>query len=652
MHFKLELAQFKIFFPKNKNDKVQYFKEPNQFNPPRDGQEVCVPNTGKKDRHFDPPGENYGETQIQSIQVVGSFQAELGPGLLDWDTATAPSMNLDPSHPEGEVWTYQTDVELPAGFYEYKYYVTFRDGGKRFVGDPCARYGGTENQNSAFVIGGSRPAGNTVTQVVGGRKSLRDLVIYELMIDDFTDEYRGYRAPLRAVVDKLDYLKSTLGINAILFLPWTAWPNPRFNWGYIPYQYFSVEFRYTNDLNAPAEKLSLLKKLITECHQRGIHVIMDGVFNHIGDVEPEEELANGFPYRWLYQDPQDCPFVGRFGGLFPGLVDLDYNNTCTQEFIEDVCRYWIDNFNIDGIRFDNTPNYWINDDERGLPTLLKSIRTHVPDLNFSLTLEHLSFEASYVVNQTKASSYWNNGLWQLCFEQLQNGSLKSSIVGALNTHVGLEGDRVATLYISNHDHSHVAWQAGVRAASREYKGSLLWYRTQPYAIALFTSPGVPMIQNGQEFAEDYWLMEDDEGSARRVKPRPLRWDFQSDNIGKQLLPIYAKLIEIRLNHPSLRSDNFYPSKWEDWQTQFDPEGYGVSSENQLLIYHRWGSTSTGTLERFIVVLNFSDSDRIVDVPFPDNGNWQDLLDGRSVNVSNYKLLGWKVTSNWGNIFFK
>ena len=52
-----------------------------------------------------------------------------------------------------------------------------------------------------------------------------------------------------------------------------------------------------------------------------------------------------------------------------------------------------------------------------------------------------------------------------------------------------------------------------------------WYRTQPFAIALLTAPGTPMIQNGQEFAEDYWLMEDDQGSSRRVKPRPLHWDI-------------------------------------------------------------------------------------------------------------------------------
>ena len=204
---------------------------------------------------------------------------------------------------------------------------------RRKVSDPCTRYGGSENQNSALVIGGSDPA---VAPLAGGRKHLRDLVVYELMIDDFTDEYRGARAPLDAVRDKLDYLDRRLGINAILFMPWTAWPGDGFSWGYTPYHYFSVEYRYANAVTEPAEKLSWLKRLISACHERGIHVIMDGVFNHVGDVDVDGDEAYGFPYRWLYADPVTCPYVGTFGGEFTGLKDLDFNNGCTQEFIRGI----------------------------------------------------------------------------------------------------------------------------------------------------------------------------------------------------------------------------------------------------------------------------------------------------------------------------
>jgi glycosidase len=616
-------AEFKVFIPDRAKDPAQY-----QASRVVGGQPVA----------------GFGDPRIASIRVAGSFQSKLGQP--DWNFEAAPVLKRE-EHPKGSVWRFQTGIDLPAGFYEYKFRVDFQNGERRKIGDPCTRYGGTENQNAGVVIGGSDPA---VTPLAGGRKPLRDLVVYELMIDDFTDEFRGARAPLDAVRDKLDYLADRLGINAILFMPWTAWPGGGFNWGYTPYQYFSVEYRYANAIDQPAEKLSWLKRLISACHERGIHVIMDGVFNHVGDVDPSGEQALGFPYRWLYQNPLACPYVGTFGGEFAGLKDLDFNNGCTQEFIRDVCLYWIDEFKIDGIRFDNTVNFYVDGDPRGLPRLLADIDDHVRsrgEANFSLTLEHLNLEAARVTGTTRATSYWNNELYQRCFDYLWNGSIDPRIMGALESHRGLPDDRVATIYLGNHDHSHVAWQAGARANA----GALQWYRTQPYVIALLTAPGVAMIQNGQEFAEDHWIMEDDQGSNRRVKPRPLRWDFPGDPIGARLVDLYSRLIKIRRGHPALTSNNFYPDGWGG-QNEFNAAGYGVDVARGVVIFHRWGTAGDGRLERFIVALNFNAEDRVVDVPFSTNGPWEDLLNGRIDTVSGFRLAGHRLESNWGRVWFQ
>lgn len=618
-------AEFKLFFPDRTKDFTQYQAAP------EDGRVVA----------------DYGDPQIVSIQVAGTFQAHLGQ--KNWDFAAAPLLTREP-HPKGWQWRYRTAVALPAGFYEYKYRVTFEDGTQRKVSDPCTRYGGRDHQNAGFVIGGrSRELG--VAPLTGGRQHLRDLIIYELMIDDFTDEYRGARAPLDAVRDRLDYLQHDLGINAILFMPWTAWPGQRFNWGYTPYLYFSVGYRYANAISAPIERLSWLKRLVSECHARGIHVIMDGVFNHVGDVNPISGEAEGFPYRWLYQNPEACPYVGTFGGSFPGLLDLDYHNGCTQEFIRDACLYWIDNFNIDGIRLDNTVNFYIENDARGLPQLLRDIQEHDSRQgrhDLSLTLEHLDLSAAHIANVTGATSYWNNELYQLCFDCLWNGRVDARLMRALNNHAGLDAGKVATIYLTNHDHAHVAWQAG----ARNNAGAMEWYRTQPFAIALLTAPGTPMIQNGQEFAEDYWLMEDDQGSSRRVKPRPLHWDYPGDKIGAQVLALYRKLIEMRKAHAGLRSDNIYPDNWETWQTQFNPAGYGVDVDKQVLIFHRWGNAEDGGVERFIIVLNFSTQTQTLDVPFSANGEWRDLLNDRTYEVSNFQLADQAIESYWGRIFFQ
>lgn len=614
---------------------------------------LFFPDRQKDPQQYADAGADYGDPKIKSIYVRGDFQVHLGQ--KNWSIDSVNAMERM-GHPKGWIWTYTTKAKLPAGFYQYKYLVTFENDETRWVSDPCSRYGGEDvrNQNSGFVIGPSPVS--TTEPLPNPRKHLRDLAVYELNVDDFTDEFRysdeflGARSALDAISHKLDHLVS-LGINAILFLPWTAWANDLYSWGYTPYEYFSVEHRYTNDLtdtsqNHETRQLSRLRQLINESHKRGIHVIMDGVFNHVGpDTAPH---YSGFPYRWLYQNPEACPYVGTFGGTFPGVKDLDYNNGCTQEFIRDVCLYWIDEFQIDGIRFDNTVNFYIEGESRGLPQLLADIQAHANDPNFSLTIEHLDMSASKVTNNTCATSYWNNALYQCCFEYLWKGKIDSRIVKALDTHSGLNTGKVATTYLSNHDHSHVTWQCG----GRDNCGSMQWYRTQPYAIALMTAPGTPLIQNGQEFAEDHWIPEDDQNSSRRVKTRPLRWEFLDDWIGSKVYKLYQKLIAIRNAHPSLRSDNFYPPGWEEWQTQFDPKGYGIDVQKQVVIYHRWG-TDHGSLDRFLIVLNFSSDAQTVDIPFPANGVWTDLLnEGISATVTDYWLRNWTVNSNWGHAFYR
>ena len=610
---------------------------------------------------------NGADPKIQFIRVAGTFQSKVSEAA-DWDFQKGFPLKKVAIN-EGTLWTYTSEQELPAGFYQYKYLVTFSDNTQRIVSDPCTRYGGSDNQNAAFVIGGSRPKDNEIAPLKNGRKPFRDLIIYEMNIDDFTREFRRGRAPLAALIPgeissetgetpKLDYLAS-LGINAILFMPWTAWKNRDFDWGYVPFQFFAVEYRYANDaakangLTKSEEKISWLKKLISECHKRDIHVIMDGVFNH---VSPD------FPYKQLYLDPENCPYTGAFGPVFGDLQDLNFNNTCTQEFVFSVCQYWIDTFKIDGIRFDNTIGYYLQHDAqgkpeiRGLPTLLENIKKYLDNAgekNFSLTLEHLDVSAAQLTNDTKATSYWDNALYQISSEYLKNEQIDPRIVNALNNDKYLNSkEKAVTLYLSNHDHSFVTWKAG----AKDELGSAKWYKTQPYAIALFCAPGVPIIQNGQEFGEDHWLIEyKDDIASRRVLPRPLRWKLQSDQIGSALGKLYKRLIEIRKNYPGLKARNFSPQNWEEWQTRFNPEGYGIDTEKQVVIFRRWSDVEMQERQQFVVVLNFSDKPKPVKVHFPEDGTWTDLLseyDGSwKIDVKN-NTFEFEVGPNWGHIFFK
>ena len=200
-------------------------------------------------------------------------------------------------------------------------------------------------------------------------------------------------------------------------------------------------------------------------------------------------------------------------------------------------------------------------------------------------------------------------------------------------------------YLENHDHSTATFEAG---------GRNLWYRVQPYMIALATCSGAVMLANGQEFGRSQYLPESDDGlpkSQQRVNPRPLDWTEATDPTGQSIQSIYKSLLQLRQQNPGLRSPNFYPDNY-NWQSyHFSPDGYGLDIDKQIVIYHRWGTSAVGQLERFIIVLNFSATQQTTNIPFPVSGVWVDLLNGNTpVQVANYWLYNYPVNSYWGCIF--
>ncbi len=342
------------------------------------------------------------------------------------------------------------------------------------------------------------------------RLPLKDLIIYELMVDDFTAGYRQGRAPLDAVQDKLDYLQD-LGVNAVQFMPWTAWRGSEFSWGYDPFLFFSVENHYVEDPREPLDRLYRLQTLIDKMHERGLHVIMDGVFNHVSaGLNPD----TGFPYHWLYQNPDESPYTGGFatGGFFE---DLDYSNGCTEQFVLDVCRYWLDAYQLDGIRFDYTTGFYQRGgDSRGVARLVSDLRSHLASQgrrNVSLIIEHLTDDSHQAVADTNAIDA--DGCWYDRFlldvpRYAAEGNVNTSLIRVLDSNRGFAAGKSPVTYIENHDHSTIVNRVGGRGE---------WWRTQPALIALLTAPGAVLLHNGQEFGEDYWLPD---SGRERVAPRP------------------------------------------------------------------------------------------------------------------------------------
>jgi len=550
-------------------------------------------------------------------------------------------------HPKGLLYTFSTTLPND-GFYQYKYHVEFENGQTRWVNDPCTKYGARLDgkDNSGFVIGGQ-----VVENVapIPNRISPQDLIIYEMMIDDFTAEIPGDHSlmnKLEVVQANLNYL-TDLHITALQPLPWTSVPGSGFNWGYEPFLFFSVDERLTDRAGVSpqdnVDRLYSLKILIESLHAKKIHVIMDGVFNH---------ARKEFPYLEFYQNKEDCPYIGLFGEA-AYFEDFDFNNGCTQEFIFDVCKFWIERYQIDGIRFDYVKGFFRRaGSDPGISNLIARIRGFLSETgreNFSLILENLPdnrFDAINDTNQINATGTWFDPLMYEAFDSGRDWRISTSIIRKLNTSKDFGFGKGAVTYIENHDHGTLVNKIGGNRVGINRNAH--WFRTQPYAIGLLTAAGTVMIHNGQEFGDEYFMP--DTGDDR-VRARPLNWDRTKDEAGKALTSLYKRLIKIRQDYPGLKSPFFHPADYNDSFTCFDQDGFGVDVERQIAIYHRWGKSKDGENQRFIIVLNFSPIKHYVDVPFPFNGTWRDLLSEQTFEVIDYWRKWEGIDSNYGRIFY-
>jgi glycosidase len=584
--------------------------------------------------------EGGGLPRITAVHAVGTFQRPTPWDPADPATLMTPSPMVVNGQTIGQIYSVKTP-KLADGFYEYKFHVSFENADARYVADPCTRYGAAADQNSAIAVGGNTEA----AKPLANRPPLADLIIYELMIGDFAASAPQQGAsPIDTVAQNLQHLLD-LGVNAIEFMPWTAWPDDGFSWGYNPYSYFSVAHQYALDPANPADKIVYLKRLINACHDKGIAVILDGVFNHAEKGAPHR----GFGYFWLYQDTADSPYVGNFAAHDYGL-DLDYANDCTLQFILDACKYWIDEFQIDGIRLDNTLGFYKPDDRgHGLPRLLAELRDHLSATgraDVSLILEHSwDYEAIDVVNQVGATGCWLDPYRSHLMDMLGRRQIDPSMMRLLDACRDFGEGRAAVSYVENHDHQRFMQKVGTRDQ---------WYRTRPYAIALFTSPGAVMMYNGQEWGQMDWMPEpgSEEGqtSIKRVSPRPLRWGELQDGNGQALWALYRKLTDMRARHPALRSANFHPRGWDASNRQLGPDLFGIEVDRQIVIFHRWADAGGGKVDRYTVVLNFSDSIQRVVAPLNAIGVWEDLLSGWQVNVTDGRW-GFDIGEHNGHVFW-
>jgi len=566
---------------------------------------------------------------MRGIEPKDIFLNWVNGSALDLWEITVP-LAAEPASHFGQTGTYLYRFQLLRGGRE----VTF------WFSDPFARAAGMGTL-SAFTIDNNATAfpwtdaGFRVPEV-------DDMIVYELNVREFNHDFQG-------VIDQLDYL-SELGVNVLELMPITN-VKEDVEWGYTPLGYLAPDDR----LGGPTG----MKQLVNACHQRGIAVILDSVYAH---AHPE------FAYSLVYDTSGEAnPMMGIFSGeFFEGRPGTDYTKEFTRDYFFQLNQYWLREYHVDGFRYDYVPGMYDGPVGQGYAQLV--YRTYQDSRTFPRfdggngrskliqCAEHLP-DPTGILSQTYSNCAWQNGLldrardmarWNYVSEQFAH-RLDPEFLGFPNEFsnpASGESFPVAPFqYIESHDHPRFVnqiGQLGLRDLLGEFYGDReRYYKMQPYVIALYTAKGIPMLWNGQELGENWGVP--NSGIGRNLFERPLHWEYFYDAAGKALVRLHRVLGTLRRTHRALASRGYF-------FYYFDPNHL----QQRVIAFRRDAPAAAGqAAESLLVVLNFSDSENNVWLPFPQPGAWIEQIDGRRPPVQITQNDQWSavvVPSNYGAVY--
>ena len=431
-----------------------------------------------------------------------------------------------------------------------------------------------------------------------------ELVIYELHVGTFNDHIGGGPGTFATVLRRLDHLRN-LGINVIELMPTSEFAGD-FSWGYNPAYIYAVE----TALGGP----DALKELTRAAHERGIAVILDVVYNHLGPSDLDLWRFDG----WSANDKGGIYFYNDYRSQTPwGDTRPDYGRGEVRRYLADNARLWLDEFRLDGLRWDATAYirnvHGNNDNPAGdiaegwalMQRVNAETDQHHP---WKLQIAEDLRANAWITRDVASGGAGFDAQWDSEFVHPVRGAMivrsdaqrsMSELARAI-TH--RYGDDAFSRVIYTESHDEVA-NGKARMPEEIWPGNAgSWHsrkRSTLGAALVFTAPGIPMIFQGQEFLEDAWFHDDD----------PIDWTKEQTYAG--ITTLYRDLIRLRRN-------------WHD--TTRGLRGHHASvhhmnDEAKVLAFHRWDRG--GPRDDVIVVINASaqafDAYR---VGFPHSGTWR------------------------------
>jgi 1,4-alpha-glucan branching enzyme len=433
--------------------------------------------------------------------------------------------------------------------------------------------------------------------------SWNEVVIYELHIGTFNSKEQGQVGTFYTAIEKLEYLKG-LGINAIEIMPSTEFPGDR-SWGYNPSNPFAIE----SDYGGPEG----LKAFVKAAHEAGMAVILDVVYNHFGPSDLDLWQFDGWSENgsggiYFYNDwKAETPW----GGTRP-----DFGRGEVRQYIHDNAMMWLKDYRIDGLRMDmvvyirnvkadGNPG---NDIQEGISLMQwinKDIKEQFPN---RITIAEDMHSLDFVTNTVENNGMGYGSQWDAEFVHTVRDAIITAhdedrnipeVVDVITSRFNTDSFQ-RIIYTESHDE---VSNGQARVAEEIADGDVNnWYSKKRAALGValvMTSPGIPMIFQGQPLLEDKWFSDSD----------PIDWSRLEKFSG--FANLHRELIHLRRNWFGVT---------EGLQGQ-DVQIIRADNEKKVIVMHRY--KNGGPKDSVVVVLNFS-SQTFDDykVGFPREGSWK------------------------------
>ncbi len=506
-----------------------------------------------------------------------------------------------------------------AGDSTYEYLYELENG--KLITDPWGRRVG--DYGTQFSTGPSGLAADDYSwaSTAYTRPALNRIVIYELHIGEFAGGAFGLASGKAGFMhmSKLMGHFDSLGVNALELMPVNdagSVGRSGNSWGYDLNSYTALEPSY----GTPAE----FKSLVDSAHAHGIAIILDVVFNHQNDTGPlwqmlPDEVAN--PYFKSISDVRPNEDQLQF------FRDMDHWTSETQELVYTSLKMWIDEYHIDGFRYDYTQGIgWdVGQPTKGILGWVNRIDQEYGGRIYQI-LEHLP-ESPALIYYSGATSGWHDSFRDRVFDEARYRNVLltdlQSLVLGLGAFPGNDtpsepssyGNRTEPVNATvTHDEQSLIYEMtqfqGVSAAEAVQRDKL-------YGALMFTSLGIPMLWEGMEFAEPRGWPSD----GLKLTYRPVQFSRQQTPEGQAHFSWYRSLARQRVMNPSLFRGVFRPL-------------YQYSSQKVLV----WGFEDTLSSAKVMVVANFRGiSHTITAVPWLGTGTWYNVSDGSAMAVSSMTI---------------